>query len=124
MARPKLYTKETLEKAIDKYFSDCKEDNNIFPDEAGMLLYLNISENTYRRYMEDIELGELIARARRRRESWLVRRMTSEPKLAQGCLNSLMQQKNGGYTNRPDNTQQSVEINVKIAGCEDFNPGA
>ena len=70
------------------------------------------------------ETKEIIARARARRESWLVRRMTSEPKLAQGCMNNLLQKKNGGFTNRPDNAQQSVEINVKIAGCDDFNAGA
>ena len=116
----KIYDSESLENAIEKYFSDCKADG-VFPDEAGMIVFLDISESTYERYSKDEELRPIIARARADRESWLVRRMTGEPKLAQGCLNALKQPKNGGYTDRPaEDGPREFVVTIKGAGADPF----
>ena len=116
----KAYDLETLTNKIEEYFQICQEDN-IFPDEAGMIIFLDISSKTYERYAKDEELSEPIARARDRRESWLVRRMTGEPKLAQGCLNALKQPKNGGYVDRAtDSEGKELTINLVGVGAEAF----
>ena len=66
-------------------------------------------------------MGESIARAKLRRESWLVQRMTGEPKLAQGCLNALKQAKNGGYTDRPvDDGQKTLVVKLEGVGADAF----
>ena len=116
----KIYDLDTLTEKIEEYFNICKEDN-VFPDEAGMLVFLDISESTYERYSKDEELKAPIARARQRRESWLVQRMTGEPKLAQGCLNALKQPKNGGYVDRPmDTGGKELTINLVGVGADAF----
>lgn len=116
----KIYDLESLTNKIEEYFNICKEDN-VFPDEAGMLVFLDISDKTYERYSKEEDLSIPIARARQRRESWLVQRMTGEPKLAQGCLNALKQPKNGGYVDRAtDGESKSLTINLVGVGAEAF----
>ena len=116
----KTYDLNTLTQKIDEYFKNCNAED-IFPDEAGMIIYLDISHKTYERYGKDEELSEPIARARALRESWLVRRMTGEPKLAQGCLNALKQPKNGGYVDRPmDTGGKELTINLVGVGADAF----
>lgn len=119
--RKPIYTPETMRIAVEKYFSKCEEDK-VFPDYAGMRLELGIAESTIQRYLsdecEDCEAyREIFNTARDRRESFLVRRMTSDNKLAQGCLNALKQPMNGGYIDRPvDTTGGKIEVTLKVAG--------
>ena len=47
-----------------------------------------------------IEIRKLFAYAQKRRESFLVRRMTKDNKLANGCMNALKQPRNGGYSDK------------------------
>lgn len=111
----KLYTPEELDIAINQYFDECLE-QDIFPDLAGMKIYLDISQSTYERYEKDEEMRGIIARARDRRESWLVRRMTGNQKLAQGCLNALKQPANGGYIDRPQQDNEPRELTINLVG--------
>lgn len=119
--RKPIYTPETLRTAVEKYFDKC-EAEKIFPDYAGMRLELGIAESTIKHYIsdecEDCEAyREIFNNARDRRESYLVRRMTSDNKLAQGCLNALKQPMNGGYIDRPvDNGSGKIEVTLKVAG--------
>ena len=47
------------------------------------------------------------------REAYLLERMVSDNKLAQGSLNALKQPENGGYVDRPvDNGESKVTINL------------
>lgn len=51
--------------------------------------------------------------AKCRRESWLTRKMVSDNKAANGCMNALKQKKNGGYTDRPvESNDKSLTINI------------
>jgi len=118
--KPKKYTAETLEDAVNAYFDKCEE-NGVFPDDAGMRLFLNISDRTEDNYMKDEELSPIFTRARSRRESWLAQAISSEPKLAQGLSFLLKQKKNGGYTDRPDAGEpQKLIVELHGVGAEAF----
>jgi hypothetical protein len=128
MARPRKYkTAAEFGNAIDEYFNICKQNNDTFPDEAGMIEFLGISPDTIERYKkagsktapEDAEetdksYAQHLARAKLRRESWLVRNMVSDNKRAQGCFNALKQAKNGGYVDRPQDGAQTGEVTIKV----------
>lgn len=117
----RLYeTAEELKLAVDEYFLKCEEEA-VFPDYAGMRLHLGISESTITKYQNgDTEFNkacrEIFERAQDKRESWLVRKMTSDNKAAQGCLNALKQAKNGGYIDRPQNEGGEMKITINVAG--------
>ena len=118
----KFETPEDLAVAVEEYFDKC-EAEDVFPDEAGMRIFLNAGYSTYYKWLKIPEYQEIFQRAQERRESFLVRRMVGEPKLAQGCLNALKQPKNGGYTDgRPEKGTGEVKVYISLKGCEDFNP--
>lgn len=121
MSRRKTYeTAEALQKAVDKYFAE-NEEKNEFPDLAGMLIFLGISKRTMQNYCENSDYKEIFDDAKLKRESFLVRRMTKDNKLAQGCLNALKQEDNGGYTDRPvDNGERKLVIELKGVGENAF----
>ena len=82
--RKALYTPEALEKKIDEYFACCEAEGE-FPDLAGMRLWLGLSERTLNRYRSGEgrrheQYREILDRARDRRESFLVRKMTRDNK--------------------------------------------
>ena len=118
MGRHKTYkTAEDLEKAVNAYFAKNEEDNE-FPDYAGMLIYLGIKEATVKNYCKTSEeYADVFENAKLRRESFLARRMTKDNKLAQGCFNALKQPINGGYTDRPvDNGERKIVIELSGIG--------
>lgn len=122
MGRRKAYEKpEDLRKVVDEYFA-INEENNEFPDYAGMKIFINLKdEGTIKKYCENPEFAEIFEEAKLRRESFLVRRMTKDNKLAQGCLNALKQEANGGYTDRPvDNGERKLVIELKGVGENAF----
>lgn len=119
--KPRYASPEDLEAAINAYFQDCEE-KDVFPDSAGMRVFLNLSQerldqlckqeynpDNYKKYQA------INARARDRRESWLARTATSTPKLAQGCMMALKQAANGGWV---DKTEQAggAAVNITIVG--------
>ena len=115
MARRKTYeTVEALEKAVNAYFLK-NEEAGEFPDYAGMLIHLGIKEATVKNYCKDPEYDSVFEEAKLRRESFLVRRMTKDNKLAQGCLNALKQPINGGYTDRPVESGER-KIVIELSG--------
>lgn len=114
-----------FESAVDKYMNRCKADN-VFPDLAGMRLYLGVSQQTIDRYCNenpDPEEGErfkkIMDKAKDERQSWLERYMVSNPKTAAGCMNALKQPHNGGYFDRPvDTSEKTLTIIVNNVGGE------
>ena len=121
----KYETPEKLEAAIEEYF-ELREEQGLFPDLPGMRLHLEVTQQTLDRYTsgdspEAERYREILDFAKDRRESWLVRRMVTEPKAANGCLNALKQPANGGYIDRPvmDTSEKKLTINlVGIKGGE------
>ena len=112
--KKRFETPEDLRKAVEAYIDTC-EAEGIFPDYAGMRLALGIAERTLNKYTqgdsaEAQAYAEALEYAKDKRESWLVRKMTSDNKAAQGCLNALKQPSNGGYIDRPQESGEKKLI--------------
>ena len=120
MARPygtKKYTPESFADKVDEYLKLC-EDKEQFPDEAGMLLYLDISDETLRKYGEDKGNNYIgtIKKAQKVRESWLTRRVMSDnAKAVTGAIFALKQPKNGGWRDVQE-TSGAMNITVNLPG--------
>ena len=118
--KPKYDTPEKLRAAIADYMNDC-EAKDVFPDYAGMCLALKISKKTLYKYCDPEQndnaegFKEVLDEAAAMRESYLVRIMVTDNKRAQGCLNALKQKENGGYTDRPAESQEKT-LKVQILG--------
>lgn len=113
------YTPEELHAKIDEFLQDC-EANKRPPLLPQMLLYLGISKSTMKRWcskeMENSDAyNEAFEYAQLHREGYLLERMVSDNKLAQGCLNALKQPENGGYVDRPADTGEQ-KVTLVIAG--------
>ena len=120
-----LFTPEELGRGVDAYFAQC-EAEGVFPDWAGLKLFLGVFDDLC---YEQLQQGdsreaaacrEILAKAAARRESWLIRKMTSDNKAVQGCLNALKQPLNGGYSDRPrEGGEIRLTINLSGVGGEE-----
>lgn len=121
--KPRYAEPEDLERAINEYFDSCEE-QGVFPDSAGMRVFLNLSQERLDQLCkEEYNPGSfkkyqaITARARDRRESWLARTATSTPKLAQGCLNALKQPSNGGWIDK-NAGEQGASVSITFVGAK------
>lgn len=118
---PEYNTPKTLRLAVEKYFSACEE-AGVFPDFAGMKDTLKLSQKDIDNMIckenpDHEEYLYIFEVARDRRESWLARRMVTEPKSANGCMNALKQEKNGGYMDKSaDKPLQPIKIEIAGVG--------
>lgn len=120
--KPTLYrpykSATELKKRMQAYFDDCqnaRDGEGIFPDEAGMRIFLKMDHASYLSYKDDIEFTKVFDWAMDMRESWLARRLACEPKNAQAYLNALKQPANGGWVDRRADTGDKT-LRLKIAG--------
>jgi hypothetical protein len=109
------YTVDELKVKILTYFRDCEEVRQVFPDEAGMLNYLDIEDEEYEAMKTASGYDKLIRWAKRRRKSWLERQMVTGNKGSAGCMNALKQENNGGYSEKAVEPKERKLI-VKIEG--------
>lgn len=114
-----------LARAVDGYNSKCMNDD-VFPDEHGLRLSLNLTKRQIEELCGDKENGEayttVFEREKDVRASWLSRKMVTDSKSASGCMNLLKQAANGGYTDRPSENQEKtlkVEL-VGVGGVKSF----
>lgn len=126
MPAKKKHDPANLKRHVDNYFAE-REARDEFPTFAGMLKYLGISKRTYYRYMNEDngdesmseedrrEYRKIFEEAELRREDYLEKKMVSEPRLANGCMNSLKQPQNGGFKDRIEG-EIDARITVNIAG--------
>lgn len=106
---------ETLKNGIDQYFTECEE-KGVFPDYAGMCIWLEIPKKKMEQLSESGEaFREVLDYAMARRESYLARVMAGDNKRAQGCMNNLKQPINGGYIDRPTENR-NAEIKISLVG--------
>lgn len=122
--RPEWNDYKKFNTAIDDYFELCTEED-VFPDYAGMLLYLKIDKETAKSFCNEgapdaEEFRRAFNIAAMRRESWLARHMVRDNKAANGCMNALKQLENGGYTDgRGKDSTKTVKVKVEgLAGGE------
>ena len=118
--KPLYESPDALRKKVEEYFSIC-EKRREFPDLAGMRIHLRMSKRMMDYYTSEEhenykEYRSIFEEAKDRRESFLVRRMTSEPKVGQGCLNALKQPDNGGYIDKVQEKDNKLEVTLKVSG--------
>lgn len=116
------YTPEELREKIEAFLRECEAEKRP-PLLPQMLLYLGIGRTTMNRWCKEAErkaeYAEAFEYAQLHRESYLLERMVSDNKLAQGCLNALKQPENGGYVDRPaDSGEQKVTLVIAGVGGE------
>ena len=111
-------TPEECDAKVKYYFHDCEETRNVFPDESGMLNFLDIDDDEYKAMIDDENYRKIFRWAKRRRTSWLERAMVTDNKKTNGCMNALKQEKNGGYSDRPVENHDRKLI-VKLEGISD-----
>lgn len=113
--KPVYDTPQKFRAAVDKYIDEC-ESTGIFPDIAGMRIALKMTKADIEALTSPgndncEEYKDILAYAVDRRESWLARKMSSDNKAANGCMNLLKQADNGGYVDKQtDKTPQKVIV--------------
>ena len=122
----KVGTPEDMKRNVERYFAD-REAKGEFPTFAGMLRWLGISRRTYSRYMDDENKDEslneedrfayrkIFEDAQLRREDFLEKRMVTDPRAANGCMNSLKQPQNGGFKDKIEG-ELDAKITVNVVG--------
>lgn len=111
-------TPDALWRKMKEYFEHCEQENDgagVFPDEAGMRIFLKLGHESYRSYREDPEYQKVFDWAMDMRESWLARRLASEPRMSQAYLNALKQPSNGGWVDRKADTGDKT-LRLKLDG--------
>lgn len=114
---PRPYrTPQELKKKMAEYFQYCQDEmGGVFPDEAGMRIFLDIGHASYRSYLDDPEYERVFDWAQDMRECWASRRLADDPRSAQAYLNILKQPSNGGWVDRRTDTG-TKELEIKVAG--------
>lgn len=116
----KKYTPEEMEKKIDEYFNTSQE----FHSYPGMLLYLNITEDTELKYRlskesKDKAYSEILKKAAARRQEELSRIGLSDRNKSVFAMFLLKQATNGGLRDKPkDDDDGPKEINITINGVK------
>ena len=115
--KPKFATPEELDKACICFLAECEEKNK-FPDEASLLRFLDISQDTKERYISNEDnsfsgFAEVLKKQELIRESALVQLIVQNQKDT-GLMFLLKQQKNGGYSDKQQaDSKQTVEIQIQ-----------
>ena len=117
--RPEYNQPKLLRAAVEKYFTDCAE-TNVFPDFAGMKLALQLRARDIERLTDSKnpkaqEYKDIFDEAKDRRESWLARKSAADPKGANGYMNLLKLDANGGYVDRAGGGGE-ITLKVKTDG--------
>ena len=111
--RTKDPTVDELKGRLEGYFADCDASGK-FPTESGMFLYLGLLGKTQKYYLDKPKYNDVWEWAKLKRIDWLENQMVTNPRCAQGCMNALKQEKNGGYTDRNVVSEKSASKELKI----------
>ncbi len=117
-ARRPFKTVKEFENRVATYFEQCQRDG-IYPDEAGLILFLDLERDAYERYASGAEgkgYAACLHKARLRRESILVRDIYGTDKAATGKIFLARQESNGGLTDKPREETRKVTVDVRING--------
>ena len=115
MASKTYGSPEELFDAIKVYFANCQK-SQTFPDYKGMLVFLKLKERDVKALCEDPEYADIFEDAMYMRESDLVRKMTRDNKLANGCMNALKQPINGGYSDKYSDNKKESKLTLVLSG--------
>ncbi|UOO38250.1 hypothetical protein IZU99_03060 [Oscillospiraceae bacterium CM] len=113
-------TVKDLQRRVDDYFSECSA-KKIYPDEAGLILFLGFDKETYERCLSG-KMGkgnaDCLKKAALRRESIIVRELYGTDKAATGKIFLARQAGNGGLTDKMREDTNHVTIDVRFNGGE------
>ena len=105
-----------FEEKIDAYFLKC-ELEEIYPDEAGLILHLGISREIYEKYRDNADgkhtgFSRVLESARLKRESIIVRGIYSAASSPSGKIFLARQPANGGLSDKlpPESKKLTVEV--------------
>lgn len=116
MASKVYESPEELQKYIAMYFTQCQK-GNVFPDYKGMLVALKLKERDVKKMCEENpDYADVFEDAMYMRESNLVRKMTSDNKAANGCMNALKQPINGGYSDKYSDMKKESKLTLVLSG--------
>lgn len=106
---------DEIKARIQAYIDECDATGR-FPTESGMMLYLNLVGERQARYLAKKEYADIWEWAKLKRIDWLENQMVTNPRCAQGCMNALKQEKNGGYVDRTQTDAKNKSLTVKLTG--------
>ena len=111
-----------LIKRIDNYFNECEE-AGIFPDEAGMALYLGVERQTLDDWIKNDSprgFSRAIRNSRLRRESVLVRGIYASDKSTTGKIFLSRQGSAGALSDKTNDSVRSGGLSVEVTlGADD-----
>lgn len=109
--RPRDPTAKELDAMINEYFDKCEAEGR-FPTESGLYVHLGWIGEKGQRLRGKKDYADSLEMARYRRMDWLENKMVTDGRCANGCMNALKQEKNGGYVDKTqtNNKQKSIEI--------------
>lgn len=86
----RLKTISEFDEKIDEYFCKCNA-NKTYPDEAGLILHLGMTRDTYERYLKGEDrkhkgFSDCLKKAKLRRESIIVREIHDSDKAPTGKI--------------------------------------
>ncbi|NLB29739.1 MAG: hypothetical protein GX823_05890 [Clostridiales bacterium] len=117
-------TLNELKQGIDRYFNEC-EAAGVFPDEAGMALFLGIERGALEKWLVDERpyragFRRAIRDARLRRESVLVRGIYASDKSTTGKIFLSRQGFAGALSDKAEGGRsKDISVEIKISGMED-----
>ena len=101
---------------IDAYFLKCEREE-IYPDEAGLILHLGIPREVYEKYRDNEDgafagFSRVLESARLKRESIIVRGIYSAASSPSGKIFLARQPANGGLSDKlpPESKKVTVEV--------------
>lgn len=100
---------EELRAQVEDYIAQCSE-QGVFPDLAGMRLFLGLDRQEMEKLGSDAPYRESLNYAADCRESWLARKMTEDNKLSSACYNALKESCNGGWSDKGREAKQRLVI--------------
>lgn len=113
--RPRDPTPEELENSIKAYFAKCEAEGR-FPTESGMLLYLGWVGEKGERLKKKPQYSVVLESASLYRQDWLENKMVTDGRCANGCMNALKQEKNGGYVDKTQTNNKQKSLKVIMTG--------
>lgn len=100
------------------YFKFISEQKKCFPDLYGMISYLNMDEETYKKYEKLPGYDAVCQRCVMQRKSWLMRKIAGDKSASTGIQFLLSLPENGAVV-KGEGDSNLKEIELKLVGMED-----
>lgn len=111
---------DELKKKMQEYFDSCEMEDDVFPDVAGMRIYLDLGHRSYKSYEDDPDYELVFDWAQDKRESWASRAIAKNPRNSAAYNIILKQPENGGWRDRVvEKGDTGLDVNLVGIGGEE-----